>query len=103
MPASSVREDGEPRSLRGGPDGTELLRGTAGAGDSADQIVVAGLLDLDAHDLAGARLSAIDVDLAVDLRRLPHPAAFQEQLGLLGDALDQDVERAPDEGLLVLL
>src|SRR5205085_661407 len=72
------------------------------ARDPSHQIVVARLLDLDAHDLAGARLAAIDVHLPVDLRRLPHPASFQQQVGFLRDAFDQHVQDPSYETLLVV-
>src|SRR5437588_500502 len=69
-PAQSCSNDGRPATA------SRSARGTVGAHDAADQVVVAGLLDLDLHDLAGPRLAAVDVDLAVDLRRLAHPAAL---------------------------
>src|SRR5205085_10088567 len=69
--------------------------------DPADQVVVAGLLDLDLHHLPGPGRSAVHIDLAVDLRRLSHPAAFEKQGSFLGHALDEDVEHPPDQGSLM--
>src|SRR5207302_11209358 len=100
---SSVGEDGEPRAWPRRPGDAQRLGRTVRPGDSAHEVVIAGLLDLDADDLARPRLAAVDVDLAVDLRRLAHPAAFEEQVGLFGNALDQDVQSAADELLLVRL
>src|SRR3954466_748366 len=99
----SVREDGKARTrarrraVRACRDFRRPLR----PDDASDEVVVARLLNLDLDDLPGPRGPPVDVDLPVDLRRLSHPAAFEEQRGLLRDALDQDVERLPDQGRLM--
>src|SRR5258708_32470572 len=92
------------RRLKRGPTfepRADLYRRALGAHDAADQVVVARLLDLHAHDLAGARLAAVDVDLAVDLRRLPHPAPLEQQVGLVGGAFDEPVLLPAHERLLM--
>src|SRR5690242_11698140 len=104
--SGSVRKDGKARARAYRRDcvGNRAQLGrTVRSDDPSDEVVISRLLDRDLDDLSRPRGAPVDVDLAVDLGRLSHPAAFEQQRSLLGDALHQHVERLADQRCLVRL
>ena len=67
---------------RGGGWRRVLLLRTVSADDSADDVVVVRLGDLDGDEVARVGDAVVDVDLPVDFRRLALVAADQEEVGL---------------------
>src|SRR5439155_1698453 len=92
---------GCPQKLRAGR--FQRHGGAVRSDDAAYHIVVSRLLDEDRNYLPRGRLPTVHVDLAVDLGRLSHPTALEEQVGLLAHSLDQDRKRPPHQRLLMHL
>src|SRR5688572_21086363 len=71
------------------------------AGDVAYQVVREGFGDLDLDQIAGLLplLAVVDEDGAVDLGGLSSVPAGQEEIGLLGDAVDQHFDALAEVAL----